>query len=63
MENVDKKWTRSKDGMLGGVLGGLAKYLDADPTIIRLIFILFWLGGFSLTIAYLIIWVFLPEEK
>ncbi|MDI3530119.1 MAG: phage shock protein [Thermoanaerobacter sp.] len=62
--SVNKKLTRSKDNrMLGGVCGGLGKYLGIDPTIIRLIwaaFVVFWGAGIVL---YILAWIIIPEEK
>lgn len=52
--NLDKK--------LGGVCGGLAEYMDADPSLIRLItiFLMFMAGaGF---LAYLIAWIVIPSN-
>jgi phage shock protein C len=57
-----KKLYRSRDErMLGGVCGGLGKYLSVDPTIIRILFIIFAFtgGGF---LAYLIMLFIVPEE-
>ena len=34
----------SKDKMICGVCGGLGEYLDVDPTLIRLIWVLFGLS-------------------
>lgn len=47
--------------MLGGVCGGLAEYLNTDPTVIRLLWVLFSFMGAGL-IAYLVAWVLVPEE-
>ena len=58
-----KRLYRSRDErMLGGVCGGLAKYLNADPTLIRLLFILFAVVGGPGIIAYLILWIIVPQE-
>ena len=58
-----KRLFRSRtDVMLGGVCGGLAKYLDVDPTVIRLVFVLLLfigLGGFWI---YLVLWLITPVE-
>jgi len=55
--------TRGKDRMIAGVCGGIAEYLDADPTIIRLIAVLLLVFGFgSAFIAYLIMWLVVPEK-
>lgn len=42
-----KKITKSENKKLCGVCGGIAKYFDIDPTIVRLIFVLLtlWVGG------------------
>ena len=48
---------------LAGVCGGVAKYLDIDPTIVRIVWLVlllaYGLGG----IAYLICWILLPKEE
>lgn len=48
------------EGMIGGVCAGLGEYLDADPTIIRLIFVLLALGGGSGVLLYIIGWLIVP---
>lgn len=59
-----KRLYRSRtDLMLGGVCGGLAKYLNVDPTIIRLVFVLLlFLGGGGFWI-YLVLWIITPVES
>jgi phage shock protein C len=58
-----KRLTRSRDKKIAGVAAGLATYFDMDPTIIRVLFVLvFFLGGASL-LAYIIMWIVMPEEK
>jgi len=48
--------------MIFGVCGGLAKYFDIDPTIVRLIFVLtIFLGGVGL-VAYIILAIVTPME-
>ncbi len=50
------------DRMIGGVCGGLGKYLNIDPTIVRLIFVLaLLLGGHGL-LVYLVLLLVVPEE-
>lgn len=58
-----KTLTRSKSNrMIAGVCAGLADYLNIDPTIVRLLFVLgfFTLHG-GLLIAYLIMAIVTPE--
>jgi phage shock protein C len=60
-----KRLYRSRsDRKIAGICGGLAKYLDTDPTVIRLIsvLILIFTGLFPLLFAYLIAWIIIPEE-
>ena len=59
-----KVLTRSKsDRMIAGVCAGLADYLNMDPTVIRLLFVLgLFLGGPGIIIAYLIMAIVTPEQ-
>jgi phage shock protein PspC (stress-responsive transcriptional regulator) len=60
-----KKLYRSRtDRMVGGVCGGLGKYLSLDATLLRLIAVLLLVltGIIPGVIAYLIIMVIVPLE-
>jgi phage shock protein C len=60
-----KTLTRSKSNrMIAGVCAGLADYLNMDPTVVRLLFVLsfFALHG-GLVLAYLIMAIVTPEES
>lgn len=48
--------------MLGGVAGGLARYLDVDSTLVRLAFIALFFAAGAGFLAYLIAWIVIPEE-
>jgi len=51
------------DRKVAGVCGGLGDYLDIDPVVFRLLFVLACLpGGIPGLLAYLICWVVIPEE-
>ena len=52
-----------KDRKIAGVCGGIAEYLNADPTIIRLAFALLVLGWGSGVMAYIICALVLPEGE
>lgn len=58
-----KKLARSRsDKKIGGVCAGFAEYLDVDPTLVRLLWVMFvFFGGWGL-IAYLIAWIVVPLE-
>ena len=56
--------TRSTSNtMLAGVCAGLADYLNIDPTVVRLLFVLgFFLTGPGILLAYLIMALIIPVE-
>jgi phage shock protein C len=52
------------DKKLAGVCGGIAEYLDVDPTIVRLIWVALSVvpGGFvGGAIAYFLAWIIIPK--
>ena len=52
-----------KDRVLGGVCGGLGKYINIDPVLVRVVWaILFFAAGAGL-LAYIIAWIIVPEEQ
>ena len=59
---MQKKLYRSvNDKKIAGVCGGLAKYLNIDPTVIRVIWALIALGGAGI-VAYLVCALIIPEK-
>ena len=58
-----RRLRRSRDRMVAGVAGGIAEYVDVDPTIVRLVFaLLFLLGaGFTWLLVYVVLWLLMPE--
>jgi phage shock protein C len=64
MEDSYRRLYRSRsDRRIAGVCGGIAKYLNVDPTVIRIIFLLAVLFGTFGVWAYLIVWLCAPEEE
>lgn len=63
MSETGKQLYRSKtDRVIAGVCGGLAEYLGIDPTIVRVVAVLLaFVNGIGL-VAYVILWVVVPEE-
>lgn len=60
---MTKKLYRSvTDKMIGGVAGGLAEYFDIDATLIRVIFVITVFFGGGGIIAYIILWIVVPEK-
>ena len=56
--------TRSLNKIIAGVCAGLAKWLDWDVTLIRVLYVLISVAsaGFPGVLVYLILWVSLPVE-
>ncbi|MDI3543175.1 MAG: hypothetical protein PWP57_779 [Candidatus Atribacteria bacterium] len=60
---MEKRLYRSRtDKMLGGVCGGIARYFNVDPTLIRLLAVALIIAGGAAIIAYIIAWIIIPEE-
>lgn len=60
----DKKLVRSQDDrMLFGVCGGLAEYLNIDPVLVRLFFVLLALSTGWGFIVYILLAILMPEVK
>ncbi|MBI2134273.1 PspC domain-containing protein [Candidatus Woesearchaeota archaeon] len=59
-----KQLLRSKKNrMIAGVCGGLGRYLDVDPTVVRVIFAVFTILSLGTgIIIYLLLWILIPEE-
>jgi len=58
-----KRLYRSRtDRMIAGVCGGLASYFNIDPVIVRVIAVVALLAGFGGGLAYIILWIVVPEE-
>jgi phage shock protein C len=51
-----------KDKVFGGVAGGIARSLNTDPAIVRLIFALMVIVAGGGVLLYLILWIAIPEE-
>ena len=58
-----KRLYRVEEGkMLCGVCGGVARYFDLDPTIVRLVWAALTLAGFSGLIAYIVAALIIPND-
>jgi len=64
MTNQTKKLYRSRtDKIIGGVCGGLGQYLQLDPVLIRIVFVvLAFFHGLGI-ILYLILLIIIPEQS
>ena len=50
------------DRKIDGVCAGIAKYLNIDPTIIRILWVIISLAGGSGILAYIICMIIMPVE-
>jgi phage shock protein C len=57
-----KLYRSQKEKMVAGVCGGLGEYLDIDPTLIRIIWVVVTLMGGAGLLAYLVMWIVVPLE-
>jgi len=65
MSESYKRLTRSSTNrMVAGVCAGLGEYLNIDPTMVRLLFVLgFFVLGPGIVLAYLIMALVVPEAN
>jgi phage shock protein PspC (stress-responsive transcriptional regulator) len=61
-DNIKKLTRNVRDKRIAGVCGGLARYLDVDPNVVRIIFLIALLVVGGGLFAYLIIWLIAPED-
>ncbi|WP_125608214.1 PspC domain-containing protein [Lapidilactobacillus bayanensis] len=59
---MNKRLSRSTtDRKIAGVAGGLGEYFGIDSTIIRIIFAFLFIFAGTGFIAYIILWILMPE--
>ena len=58
----DKRLRKSRDKKLCGVCGGIAEYLDMDPTIVRIIWLVLVLCAGTGVLAYIIAAILMPNS-
>lgn len=60
---MNRRLTRSRDSVIGGVAAGVADWINADPALVRIAWaLLVPLTGGVAFIAYIVAWVVVPEE-
>lgn len=71
-KNKEEKWSNTvpnrlyraeKNAVIGGVAQGLGEYFNIDPTIIRLLFVLFAIIHGSGVLLYIVLWIVLPTKS
>jgi phage shock protein C len=62
MTNSNRLYRSNTDKVIGGVAGGLGDYLNIDPVIVRVLFVLLAIFGGSGVLVYIILWIAIPAE-
>lgn len=62
MSEIKRLYRSRSDRMIAGVAGGLAQYLNVDPTLVRLGFVVLSLAGGPGLLLYIVMWIVVPEE-
>ncbi|MGC9359982.1 MAG: PspC domain-containing protein [Anaerolineae bacterium] len=57
---MNRLYRSSDDKILGGVCGGLARYLGVSAVLIRILFVLLALANGLGVLTYLVLWVLIP---
>lgn len=63
MENVQptpRLYRSATDKVIAGVCGGLARYFNIDPALVRLAFVVFALTGGAGILLYVVLWIAVP---
>ncbi len=63
MAKIKRLYRSKKNRIIGGVCGGIAEYVNTDPTLIRLLWVLATLLWGAGLFAYIIAWIIIPEKK
>ena len=58
---MKKLYKSNTQKMVSGVCGGIAEYFEVDPTIVRILFVIFGFGGGSGILLYLLAAVIMPD--
>lgn len=59
---MKKLYRSKKEKMVAGVCGGIAEYLNTDPSFIRILWVIVTLMGGAGILAYIICFIVIPEN-
>lgn len=59
---MKRLYKSADDKMICGVCGGIGRYFNIDPTLVRLVFAILGITGGSGVIAYIIAVILIPSE-
>ena len=58
-----KLYRHPNEKVLGGVCSGIAAYINTDPVLIRVLFVVLFFGFGTGLLLYLIMWIVVPEAR
>jgi phage shock protein C len=59
---VKRLYRTREDHMIGGICGGLARYFDVDPTLVRVLAVVALVFAFpAAVIGYVLAWAIMPS--
>ena len=63
-DDAKKLYRSKKNRVISGVCAGIAEYLNIDPTIVRLVYILLTIftAVAPFVLIYLVMWIIVPER-
>lgn len=63
MADSTRRLRKSKNRMIAGVCGGIAAWLDWDPTLVRVLYVLISIfsAAFPGILVYVILWIVMPN--
>jgi phage shock protein C len=63
-KQIRRLYRSSRNCMIAGICGGIAEYLDWDPTLVRLIYVLVsvFSAAFPGILVYIIAWFIIPRD-
>lgn len=63
MAPAKKLFRSANNRILAGVCGGVGEYLDIDPTVVRVVYVLLsLLTAFAGLLVYIVLWLIIPER-
>lgn len=62
-KNIKRLYRSKTNRVIAGVCGGIGEYFNIDPTIVRLLWIMFVFLGGSGILAYIIAWIIIPDKR
>ncbi len=63
MQKIKKLYRSENDRMLAGVCGGIGEYLDIDPTVVRILWIVSAVFGGVGILVYILCAIVIPEKE